>query len=95
MLHWPAGAQGRGALLTGDTITVVPDRQWASFMWSYPNLVPLDGPTVRDIAQRVGRFRFDRVYGGWWGRTVMEDGAAACVARRTGTSSGGGHRPSG
>jgi len=23
VLHWPAGAQGRGALLTGDTITVV------------------------------------------------------------------------
>ena len=26
VLHWPAGSGGRGALLTGDTITVVPDR---------------------------------------------------------------------
>ena len=26
VLHWPAGAEGRGALLTGDTITVVQDR---------------------------------------------------------------------
>jgi hypothetical protein len=46
-------------------------------MWSYPNLIPLDEATVRDIARRVGQFRFDRVYGGWWGRVVLSDGAAA------------------
>ncbi len=77
VLHWPAGAEGRGALLTGDTITVVPDRDWVSFMWSYPNLIPLDGATVLDIARRVERFAFDRIYGGWWGRVVVHDGAAA------------------
>ncbi|HEU5271426.1 MAG TPA: hypothetical protein VFU36_15980, partial [Jatrophihabitans sp.] len=77
VLHWPAGSAGRGALLTGDTITVVQDRSWVSFMWSYPNLIPLDPATIRDIADRVSRFSFDRVYGGWWGRVVMADGAAA------------------
>ena len=77
VLHWPAGSAGRGALLTGDTITVVPDRDWVSFMWSYPNLIPLDEVTVLDIAERAGRFGFDRVYGGWWGRVVVHDGPAA------------------
>jgi hypothetical protein len=77
VLHWPAGSEGGGALLTGDTITVVQDREWVSFMWSYPNLIPLDEQTVADIARRVERFRFDRVYGGWWGRIVVRDGAAA------------------
>ncbi len=77
VLHWPAGSDGRGVLLTGDTITVVQDRDWVSFMWSYPNLIPLDEHTVLDIATRVERFTFDRVYGGWWGRVVVEDGAAA------------------
>jgi hypothetical protein len=77
VLHWPAGAGGRGALLTGDTITVVQDRDWVSFMWSYPNLIPLDGTTVLAIADRVRPFAFDRVYGGWWGRVVVHDGAAA------------------
>ncbi|MGB6453021.1 MAG: MBL fold metallo-hydrolase [Streptosporangiaceae bacterium] len=77
VLHWPAGSEGRGALLTGDTITVVPDRDWVSFMWSYPNLIPLDEATVLDIARRTERFSFDRVYGGWWGRVVVQDGAAA------------------
>jgi len=77
VLHWPAGNQQRGALLTGDTIMVVQDREWVSFMWSYPNLIPLDQATVLDIAHRVERFTFDRVYGGWWGRIVVADGAGA------------------
>ncbi|MDQ2755494.1 MAG: MBL fold metallo-hydrolase [Actinomycetota bacterium] len=77
VLHWTGGSDGRGALLTGDTITVVQDRSWVSFMWSYPNLIPLDEATVLNIAARVERFRFDRVYGGWWGRVVVDDGAAA------------------
>ena len=77
VLHWPAGSQGRGALLTGDTITVVQDRDWVSFMWSYPNLIPLDPATIEDIARRVERFEFDRIYGGWWGRVVIHDGATA------------------
>jgi hypothetical protein len=77
VLHWPAGSQGRGALLTGDTVTVVQDRDWVSFMWSYPNLIPLDEATVLEIARRIEKFRFDRVYGGWWGRVVLQDGAAA------------------
>jgi hypothetical protein len=77
VLHWPDGSDGRGALLTGDTITVVQDREWVSFMWSYPNLIPLDEHTIADIARRVEPFAFDRVYGGWWGRVVVRDGAAA------------------
>lgn len=37
VLHWADGANGRGALLTGDIIQVVPDRKNVSFMYSYPN----------------------------------------------------------
>ena len=77
VLHWPAGSEGRGALLTGDTITVVQDREWVSFMWSYPNLIPLDEATILDIARRIEPLAFDRIYGGWWGRVVVSDGAAA------------------
>lgn len=77
VLHWSAGSDGRGALLTGDTIAVVQDRDWVSFMWSYPNFIPLDEATVLDIARRVERFRFERVYGGWWGQIIVQDGAGA------------------
>ena len=76
VLHWAAGSEGRGALLTGDTITVVQDREWVSFMWSYPNLIPLDPGTITD-RRRVAPFPFDRIYGGWWGSVVVDDGPAA------------------
>ena len=47
VLHWAAGADGRGVLLTGDSITVVQDRRWVSFMYSYPNLIPITDAEVR------------------------------------------------
>ena len=81
VLHWPAGAGGSGVLLTGDTIMVVEDRRWVGFLWSYVNLVPLDPVAVTTIARRVGRFRFDRLYGGWWGHAVL--GGADEVVRRS------------
>ena len=77
VLHWPSGADGHGALLTGDTITVGQDRSWVSFMWSYPNYIPLNGRCITAIAERAGALEFDRIYGGWWGHVVVHDGPAA------------------
>jgi len=74
VLHWPAGAGGRGALLSGDTIQVVFDRRWVSFMYSFPNLVPLPAHVVERMVRRVADLRFDRIYGAWWGRVVDRDG---------------------
>jgi glyoxylase-like metal-dependent hydrolase (beta-lactamase superfamily II) len=73
VLHWPSGAEGRGALLTGDTITVVADRRWVSFMESYPNLIPLGTGTIRGIVAAIEPYRFDRLYGGWHGSVVSSD----------------------
>jgi glyoxylase-like metal-dependent hydrolase (beta-lactamase superfamily II) len=80
VLHWAAGAEGRGALLTGDTIYVVSDRRYASFMRSYPNLIPLPAQAVRRIAGAVEPFAFDRLYSAWPGR-VIASGARAAVAQ--------------
>lgn len=80
VLHWPGGAGGHGALLTGDTLQVVPDRRYVSFMYSYPNLIPLDAATVRRIALAVAQFRFDRIYGAFAGR-VIATGAGDAVQR--------------
>jgi glyoxylase-like metal-dependent hydrolase (beta-lactamase superfamily II) len=77
VLHWALGADGRGALLTGDTITVVQDRRYVSFMYSYPNIIPLNARAVEHILQAVEPFRFDRIYGGWWDSIVMSDARAA------------------
>lgn len=72
-LHWAGGADGAGALFTADTITVVQDRQWVSFMYSYPNLIPLHAEAVQSIADSLEPFAFDRIYGGWPGSIVASD----------------------
>lgn len=77
VLHWAAGADGRGALLVGDTVQVVRDRRFVSFMRSYPNLIPLPASTVTRIAATLEPLRFDRIYGGWWDLVVEADGADA------------------
>lgn len=77
VLHWAKGATGLGALLTGDSITVVPDRRFVSFMRSYPNLIPLSTADVQRIVSSVAPYRFDRIYGGWWDRVVERGGKAA------------------
>src|SRR5438876_8485656 len=61
VLHWPAGANGKGALLTGDIITVVQDRRYVSFMRSYPNLIPLGPTAIRRIVERIEPFPFDQI----------------------------------
>lgn len=53
VLHWPQGAEGRGTLLTGDTIYVVADRAWVSFMYSYPNLIPLPAREIRRMRDAI------------------------------------------
>ncbi len=70
VLHWRAGADGRGALLTGDIATVAMDRRFVSFMYSYPNYIPLPAAAVRRIADVVAPLAFDRIYGAWWGRNI-------------------------
>jgi hypothetical protein len=72
VLHWSEGAAGHGALLSGDILQVTPDRM-ASFMFSYPNLIPLPASAVKAIAQRVLPLQFDRVYGAFWGRVIKEN----------------------
>jgi hypothetical protein len=75
--HWPSGADGRGVLFTGDIIQVVPDRAWVSFMYSYPNLIPLPAAKVRHIVAAVENLPYDRIYGAWWERVVKDNAKSA------------------
>lgn len=80
MLHWAAGSNGKGALLTGDTLMVVPDRRYVSFMYSYPNLIPLGATAIRRILKAIEPYPYDRIYSAWFGRVLAAD-ARAAVAR--------------
>ena len=80
VLHWPAasgGCRSKGALLTGDIITVVQDRRYVSFMRSYPNLIPLGSAAIHRILEMIEAFSFEQIYGGWWKANVLSDAKAA------------------
>jgi hypothetical protein len=74
VLHWAQGGAGRGALLTGDIIQLIPDRSYVSFMRSYPNIIPLSAPAVSRIGAMIEPFSFDALYGAFFGREVPHGG---------------------
>jgi glyoxylase-like metal-dependent hydrolase (beta-lactamase superfamily II) len=76
VLHWAQGGEGRGALLTGDTMQVAADRRYVSFMYSYPNMTPLNKRAIERIVRAVEPYEFDRIYGGWWDFLVLDAKAA-------------------
>lgn len=89
-LHWTDGANGAGALFTGDVMQVTQDRRFVSFMYSYPNYIPLPVADVDCIAELVAPLRFDRVYGAWWDRFIDRNAKAIVLdsARRYGRAAG-------
>jgi hypothetical protein len=71
VLHWPAGAGGKGVLFSGDQPQVCMDTRWVSFMYSYPNFIPLDIGAIERIVGTLKPYAFDRIYGAFPRRTVQ------------------------
>ena len=79
VLHWADWGEGRGVLLSGDILQVVPSGH-VSFMWSYPNLIPLSAATVQRMAEILKPFAFDAVYGAFSGRGQIDANGKQVVA---------------
>jgi hypothetical protein len=77
VLHWPAGAKGKGVLLSGDQPQVCRDRRWVSFMYSYPNMIPLPAKAIRRITRALAPLEYERLYGAFPGLTVARDAKKA------------------
>jgi glyoxylase-like metal-dependent hydrolase (beta-lactamase superfamily II) len=77
VLHWA----DRRALLTGDTLLVTPDRRHVSFMWSYPNDVPLPAAEVARLGRRLDALDFEAIYSAFWERGDIDRDARAAVER--------------
>lgn len=77
VLHW---SQGGGVIFAGDIVQVSPGADRVSFMWSYPNLLPLPAAKVDDIAARLAAYDFDRLHGAFAGQDIDHD-AKAIVAQ--------------
>ncbi|GHD01967.1 hydrolase [Zhihengliuella salsuginis] len=87
---WRAGAEGRGVLLAGDAVAPNPDGRTLSFMWSYPNYIPLSGAVAQRIVEQLEPLEFDRVYANFG--NSLESGAKEALrysARRHAAWAGG------
>jgi glyoxylase-like metal-dependent hydrolase (beta-lactamase superfamily II) len=77
VLHWSAAEGGEGALMTGDIAMVAQDRRHVTFMYSFPNYIPLNAAAVHRIAAAVAPFAFDSIYGAWTTLNVKGGGKPA------------------
>jgi len=80
VLHWRDGAQGNGVLLVSDLAQIARDRKSVSFLWSYPNMIPLPAGVVERIAARLAPFRAETAYGIFWELVIPTD-ASGVIAR--------------
>ena len=79
VLLWPDGADGRGVILTGDTIFIGPDNKTVSVMRSFPNRIPLPEGAVNQILDRLEPLDYDRMYGSFG--QVVPAGSRAIVRK--------------
>lgn len=68
VLHWPSGVGGKGALMAGDQPQICMDPKQVTFMYSYPNYIPLNGTQIRRIVECLDPLPFDRIYGAFFTR---------------------------
>jgi hypothetical protein len=73
MLHWAAGADGKGVVCSADIAIVNLDRKSFSFMRSIPNFIPLSENAVRAVAMALMPLAFDRVYSHHFERVMHSD----------------------
>lgn len=91
VLEWQEGNDQKGILLSGDIIQVAADRRWVSFMYSYPNLIPLPAEKVREMAGIVQTMKFDRLYNAFHrivkadAKTAVQRSAERYIAALNGT----------
>lgn len=83
VLLWPTGAGGKGALMAGDQPQICMDPKQVSFMWSYPNYIPLNATMIRHVLSCLEPLKFDRIYGAFVvrGKGVVPTGGKAVVRR--------------
>lgn len=80
VLHSAVHGEGRGALFSGDQPRPCMDRHWLTFMFSYPNFIPLGPQAIRGIVQRLEGFRYGCLYAavpGW----IVPSGADEAVKK--------------
>ena len=73
VLHWSGAQDGNGVLLAGDQPEVCMDRDWVTFMYSYPNYIPLNRPAIQGIVASLKPYSFERLHAAFPGRFLAKN----------------------
>jgi hypothetical protein len=73
VLHWSRAHDGNGVLLAGDQPDVCMDRNWVTFMYSYPNYIPLNRAAIQGIVAALNRYSFERLHGAFPGQFLTKN----------------------
>jgi glyoxylase-like metal-dependent hydrolase (beta-lactamase superfamily II) len=79
-LWWRTGPRPGGSLFPGDALQVGMDRRHVSFMFSYPNAIPLSPAAVRRLRDVVAPLAFEDLFGFSQGRQIIGTAKAATDA---------------
>jgi len=79
-LWWRDGPRPGGSLFPGDALQVVNDRRFATFMYSYPNAIPLGPTALRRLEDSVAGLAFEDLFGFSPGRQIVGDARARVAA---------------
>lgn len=80
VMHWSGALDRKGVLFTGDIVMVAQNRRQVTFMYSFPNYIPLNATAVRRIADALTPYDFDDIYGAWTNLKIIGGGKAAFEA---------------
>jgi hypothetical protein len=73
VMHWRSASDGQCVLLAGDQPEVCMDRNWVTFMYSYPNFIPLSRRAIENIVAALKPFPFDRLHAAFPGRILSKN----------------------
>lgn len=79
-LWWKDGPRPGGSLFAADALQVAADRRFTSFMYSYPNHIPLGPGALQRLEDRLAGICFDDLFGFAPGRQIVGDARARVAA---------------
>lgn len=77
MLHMARGEGSTNSLFTGDEIYPVEDPRYVSFLYSVPNLIPLNATAIRRIVAAIEPYEFEALSAAWPERRIVSGGKEA------------------
>jgi hypothetical protein len=70
-------------LMAGDQPQICMDPKQVSFMYSYPNYIPLNASAIRRVLECLDKLDYDRVYGAFFirGKGIIPEKGKEIVKR--------------